>query len=720
VRRLPGPTPRPGGDARLLCRRPAPGHRQGVFYSVRAAPSRPVVEVLPHLDGLRGVAVLFVLLYHARVGFHGGYVGVDVFLVLSGFLVTSLLLTEYDSGGVSLPGFWSRRVRRLLPVSTLVVAVTTLAGIFLLEPQRLGRLAGDVFGVATFSANVRFHGTHGDYLGGLSLPSPLLHFWSLALEEQFYVLWPILLVAVLRSARRTGYPKQVLVALTALLAAASFALSVTLTSTRSAFSYYLLPTRAWELLAGALLALCWGRFAGFSAPTITASSVGEWARSVLGALGLLALVLAGAFFDASTVFPGWVAVLPVSGTLAVLLAGSTSVSGRILSTASLRWLGVRSYGAYLWHWPLLVFAGALGWDGSPWSRLVVVGVSVGLADVSLRVIESPVRASAWFAVSLRRTALLGGGLTVPLLGLALLVQSIAVVPVAGVSGGASLPSRQVVPDRVEGVAPVEDFPSMLDSADLPFGAKVLLLGDSTLAPLRWFVDGGRGLESAGSHVEFVLDAESCRRLSLRSCRGREARTPDTAVEALMAWGSTGERFRFVVLMAGYHSSSEEFESELDAFMHAAGEHGVEKVFVLEYRESLAFPLDGSRGRTSVFAKFNDVLRARAVAKSGNRYDAAPELVVLRWNAFSANAVDWFRSDGIHVNLAGALGLGEFIAHGVLSDLGLPCGSSSACRSLEEPLAATDVLAAYDLVPTDEHCYEMGDGRSRKCRPDKLR
>lgn len=680
---------------------------------------RPVSGVLPHLDGLRGVAVLFVLLYHARVGLDGGYVGVDVFLVLSGFLVTSLLLTERDEGGVSLTGFWLRRVRRLLPVSTLVVVSSACAGLLLLEPQRLARLAGDVLGVATFSANVRFLGTHGEYLGGLSLPSPLLHFWSLALEEQFYVLWPVFLVVVLRLARRAVSPERVLAVLAGIAAAASFAASVLLTADRPAFSYYLLPTRAWELLAGALLALCWGPFARLV--TMSSSRVVARAVSALGVLGLAVLVYSAASFDSSTVFPGAAALLPVTGTLAVLAAGASSVSGRVLSVGVLRWLGVRSYGAYLWHWPLLVFAGASGYAGSLWTRLTLVGLAVVLADCSLRLLESPVRRSSWLAVSPVRTAFLGTGLTACLLATSLLVGGSAMSPVIGVSGAASPgaePRSSAPPsaglDSADGGDGNAGATSVVPSAA---GEKVLLLGDSTLAPLRWFVDGTRGLDRWGTSVEFVIDAESCRRLSMRSCLGREKRVPDTAVEVLASRSAMGERFRFVVLMAGYHSTPEEFAGEFDAFVQAAAAHGVEKVFVLEYRESLAFPLDGSRGEVSVFAEFNEVLRRHASAP----FDPdRPELVLLEWNSFSAGANDWFRADGIHVNLAGALSLGEFLARGVLAGIGLACGPSPVCAPAAEASPADEVLAAYEVRPTDEHCYEVGDLRSVECRLDKLR
>lgn len=690
-------------------------HRRCVPSQRRPSSVLPVVGVLPYLDGLRGVAVLLVLLYHGRVGLDGGYVGVDVFLVLSGFLVTSLLVREHDEGTLSLLDFWSRRVRRLLPLSAFVAAVSATVGVLVLEPQRLARLPGDVLGVAAFAANLRFLATHGDYLGGLSLPSPLLHFWSLALEEQFYLVWPAVLWVVLGFA--PGSRRRVLVVVTCVLVAASLLCSVLVTPSRPSFSYYLLPARAWELLAGALLSLCWCPLVG----RLPAEGAGRGVRSVLGLAGLLVLAVVAVRFDGSTMFPGWAALLPVGGTLAVLAAGGESVSGRVLSLGVFRWLGVRSYGAYLWHWPLLVFAGALGRDGSAVARVVLLLASVLLADLSLRGFESPVRSSTWLRASPWRSVLVGVSVSVSLVVVSSVVAVVVRAPVlAGVSSPVA--GRPVVPRVSVTLPPSASVPSPGNGpggAPVSPGAgpRVLLLGDSTLAPLRWFVDGGAGLDAWASTATFVLDAESCRRVSMRSCVGREDRRPDSAAQALEERLAAGERYRFVVLMAGYHSTPDDFAGEFDAFLAAAAAGGVEKVFVPEFRESLAFPLDGSRGRVSVFAGFNDVVRSRASSPAdGSR----PSVVVLPWNSFTSSAGDWFRADGIHVNVAGAIGLGEFLARGVLSGLGLSCGSWAVCVSSSSAEPASSVLARYGVLWTDEHCYELGEDRVRGCRLDPLR
>jgi peptidoglycan/LPS O-acetylase OafA/YrhL len=676
--------------------------------SVRPSASVGAVEgFLPHLEGLRALAVLLVLLYHGRLGLDGGYVGVDVFFVLSGFLVTSLLLREHAvTGRVSVASFWARRARRLLPVSSLVVVLSALVGTVLLESQRLSRLAGDVFAAASFSANFRFLTTHGDYLGGLSLPSPLLHFWSLAVEEQFYLLWPLLLAVLLR-APSARFRRLIVGGAAALLVCASFLLSMHVTAESPAAGYYLLPSRAWEMLAGALLALAWS--------PLSAALPGRRSRSVCGAAGLLLVLIASFAFDSSTPFPGPAALLPVVGTLGVLLGGADSVSGALLSRTPLRWLGARSYGVYLWHWPVLVFAAAAGLDRSVWSRIGWIGLSLALADVSFRALEAPVRRNVWLGSSVRRPLVMGSFLSGTLL---LLGAVLTVVPAANVSSApaavAQRSSPVVADSRSSATFPTVPSRGVLEpAAGQSPRPRVLLLGDSTLAPLRWFVDGWEPFARLGGSAEFVLDAESCRRLARTSCVGREERRPSSAVEVLAERSAAGERFPLVVLMAGYHSTPDEFADEFRELLDAARSHGVERLFVVGYRESLAFPLEGSRGRLSVFGYFNDVLRTHQPSRPG------PEVVVLDWNAFTANASDWFRSDGIHVNLAGALGLGEFLLREILSRQGLPCGDETLCRPPGEASRTSDLLERFDVEDTDEHCYEVGRDRGKVCRRDSL-
>jgi peptidoglycan/LPS O-acetylase OafA/YrhL len=362
--------------------------------------------------------VIAVLAYHARLGpFHGGYIGVDVFFVISGYLITSLLMRDLSASGArALPTFWARRARRLLPGSFAVLIATLLVGRLVLDPLAQRDLMRDGVAATTFTANVVFAHRQNDYLAGQLAPSPLLHFWSLALEEQFYIGWPILLLAVHSVRRRLRWlPTAVIGA----LLAGSLLLCILLTPHHQPASFFLLPTRAWELLAGAALAV-----AGTAICRIPGA-----VRAIGGWLGLGAIVTIAWRFSDLTLFPGTMAILPVAATVLVLAAGvgagSGAGPGTVLDRAPLTWIGTRSYGIYLWHWPVLVLAAArLGPLSLP-ERIGALVVVVGLASVSFRFIENPVRRSAWLGARPRRSLALGGalGFTGATLAIAMLVMS---------------------------------------------------------------------------------------------------------------------------------------------------------------------------------------------------------------------------------------------------------------------------------------------------------
>jgi peptidoglycan/LPS O-acetylase OafA/YrhL len=207
----------------------------------------------PDIEGLRAIAVLLVLAYHARIpGFTGGYIGVDVFYVVSGFLITGLIVRELQATGrVDLPAFYARRARRLLPAALVVIAVTVIASAIVLPPLRVPDVAGDAAAAALYVSNIRFAAQATDYLQAELDPSPLLHFWSLGVEEQFYLFWPALLFLVAR--RR--FEVRRLASVVAAVAVLSFVLGVAWTSTDAPLAFFLLPARAWELAVGAGLAL---------------------------------------------------------------------------------------------------------------------------------------------------------------------------------------------------------------------------------------------------------------------------------------------------------------------------------------------------------------------------------------------------------------------------------------------------------------------------------
>jgi peptidoglycan/LPS O-acetylase OafA/YrhL len=370
-------------------------------------------EFRPDIEGLRAVAVVVVVLFHARVaGFAGGYVGVDVFFVLSGYLITRLLLREVETTGtISLRHFWARRARRLLPASCVVVVVTVLAAQVLLAPIAQRPLATDAVAAGGFAVNFVFAARLGDYFASQlgQTPSPLLHFWSLAVEEQFYLFWPLALLAL---RRRPSRYRRLVTVMMIIVAIASFWTCLWMTRAHPTGAFYLLPPRMWELAIGGLVAVGGTAWRDVS-PT---------ARAVAAWIGVAGIATAVATFDSSIAFPGSAALLPVLGTALIVVGGGAGAAPfaplAILRHRSLQWIGRRSYAIYLWHWPALVLAEAKWGPLSLDQRFVAIGVAVALAAASLRLVEDPVRHSTWVTSHPNRGLALGASLcaTVVLVG----------------------------------------------------------------------------------------------------------------------------------------------------------------------------------------------------------------------------------------------------------------------------------------------------------------
>ncbi|AUH42798.1 acyltransferase family protein [Streptomyces sp. CMB-StM0423] len=377
----------------------------------------------PDVEGLRAVALGLVLLYHAGVPwFPGGYVGVDVFFVVSGFLITGLLLREAERHGkVSLLRFYGRRARRLLPAAAVVVLAVCLAAVQWMPPLERRNVAADAVGAALYATNWQQAGRAVDYSAADAEASPLQHYWSLAVEEQFYLAWPLLVLAVLWTFRkvRGGGKKPVragdtgraplparfglrarLAVVLGALAAVSFAHAVRLSAEEGGVAYFSTFTRGWELAVGGLLALvpaaAWRRAlpaAGTGAGP--GARTGALAAGALAAAGLAAVAYAGLRFDDATRFPGPWGLLPVLGTAAVIAAGCGPAAhpvARLLSVPPLRYAGRISYSWYLWHWPAVVFVPlALDRELSVRWMLVVVAAAALPAALTHRLVEEPVR-----------------------------------------------------------------------------------------------------------------------------------------------------------------------------------------------------------------------------------------------------------------------------------------------------------------------------------------
>jgi peptidoglycan/LPS O-acetylase OafA/YrhL len=370
----------------VIERRPAEGDEAGTAPDDR--------RFRPDVEGLRAVAIALVVLYHANVPhLTGGYVGVDVFFVISGFVITGLLLRERASTSTtSIVHFYARRCRRILPAATLVILATVLAAYVVLGVVIGDSTANDGRWAAAFLANFHFEAVGTNYFGALAPPSPLQNYWSLSVEEQFYVVYPTLFLVVAGLRGRWSLRARMSVVL-GLVIVASFAFSIVQTASHPTSAYFSPFTRAWELALGALVAV--------GTPWLKRVPVG-WASSLTW-VGVGAILFSAFTFSATTAYPGSLVAVPVVGA-ALIIAGGIRVPGRgaesVLSLAPFQWLGKRSYSLYLWHWPILIIAAEqVGKRSLPVaeSLLLVVAVAVPLSMASYRLVENPIRHLRWSA-----------------------------------------------------------------------------------------------------------------------------------------------------------------------------------------------------------------------------------------------------------------------------------------------------------------------------------
>ncbi len=342
---------------------------------------KPAVKYRPDIDGLRAVAVLLVLAYHVGIyRLRGGFVGVDVFFVISGYLISSIILSDLDSSRFSIVSFYERRVRRIFPALFVMLFVTAVLAYKFFLPSEFVDFGKSLL-ASTFSFSNLYFLHQSGYFDAPAAMKPLLHTWSLAVEEQFYVFLPLFLLGT-----RKFFPsKQRLIII--FVAILSFSVSAVGAFRNHDATFYLAHTRAWELLLGTLLAMDFF-------PAITGT---VW-RNVVSLCGATFILLAGLLFNSATPFPGAAALLPCVGAALIIAAGKSgkTVVGQVLSSRPVVFVGMISYSLYLWHWPLIVFQGA---DGlliqglSPkLTKLVVIAASFVLGTLSWRFVEQPFRA----------------------------------------------------------------------------------------------------------------------------------------------------------------------------------------------------------------------------------------------------------------------------------------------------------------------------------------
>jgi peptidoglycan/LPS O-acetylase OafA/YrhL len=392
------------------------------------------------IEGLRAIAVLGVLAFHAGLPFvPGGYVGVDVFFVISGFLITGLVAAEMrETGRVSFPRFYARRIKRLLPAAGLVLVVTAAASAVIMSPLARGLAGDDIVSAALYVSNWHFAAQQTDYLAVNTSPSPVLHYWSLSVEEQYYVLWPLILVGTVWIARRRSLvaARAVLLAVLA-VGLLSLVWSIVWTGVNPPFAFFGTMTRAWELALGGLLALTAGAW----------TRATPLARALVGWLGLAAIVWSMLVLNEDVPFPGTAALVPALGAAGVLAAGLPRLAGRrsrastvdpgpgfLLALRPMRSVGRVSYSLYLWHWPPLVLVPiAIGAPLTPLAGCVVVALAAVPAVLSHRYVEEPFRRSTRLVDLPRRAAVLAVVVTVAGVGAGVLLGSTAPATVIDVS-----------------------------------------------------------------------------------------------------------------------------------------------------------------------------------------------------------------------------------------------------------------------------------------------
>lgn len=422
---------------------------------------------LPHVQGLRAIAVLCVVLYHFWPGrFPGGYVGVDVFFVISGFLITAHLMRELTATGtVRLGQFWARRARRLLPASLLVLLVCALvAGSAYLTPtSALPAEVREIIASTFYVQNWYLALTSADYLNNAGDPTTVQHYWTLSLEEQFYLVWPLLLLLAawiglrwFRGARR----RAVLVTI-GVVTLVSFGFNVWLTLTDPAPAYFVTFGRMWQFGVGALIALV---------PLLRIRNAA--ASFVLGWAGILTLAVVTFRFDAQTPFPGYMAAIPTLAAAAVIAASRTErwwYPTRVLSVRPAQFVGDISYSLYLWHWPLIVIAPSVPfWGLTIWHRLALLGLCFVLAWLTKRFVEDPVR--SWKVLTSRPPRV------------TLWASLVAMVLVAATAGGAWAVNAPAYRDGIQAIEELRADPpecfgaaAALDPgcAAADFGAQIL-------------------------------------------------------------------------------------------------------------------------------------------------------------------------------------------------------------------------------------------------------
>lgn len=382
------------------------------------------------IEGLRALAVMLVVACHANLpGLKGGFVGVDVFFVISGFLITTLLHAEWmRSRSIEVLGFYGRRLRRLLPAFALMLAFVVLAVRIVYAPTEQPQKLQSVFAATLYFSNIHYALEAANYLAPQAKLDPVLHTWSLGVEEQFYLAWPLILLLAGWLARHNKGRLDPFVLVVGGLMLPSFLACAYLTSTQQPLAFFLPLMRAWEFGVGALVALCAPRWMASGAP-LARLMARPGAADTLTALALALVVVSAIALTETSSFPGTLALLPVTGTALLILlvpsAPAGTMVGRLLALPALQWVGKLSYSWYLWHWPLLVVGRVVLPENTLATDLALAAASLVMAQVSYTLVEHPVRTAPLFQRK------------VPTYALALVIAGAGIVAIQATAAAAS-------------------------------------------------------------------------------------------------------------------------------------------------------------------------------------------------------------------------------------------------------------------------------------------
>lgn len=501
----------------------------------------------PDIQGLRAVAVGLVVLFHAGIpGLSGGYVGVDVFFVISGFVITGVLLRERTSSGrTSILAFYGRRARRIIPAATVVIVAVVLAAYFLLDRISGNQTAVDGQWASVFLANFHFAASGTNYLASQRPPAPLQNYWSLAVEEQFYLVYPTIFLLVASIATRRSLRAR-LTTMLVVVVVASYALSILQTSSNPSVAYFSPFTRAWELALGALVAVSTNALRRL--PLSFAAGI-SW-------LGLGGIIASAFLFTPATPYPGSLVAIPVLGAALVISGGAprpTWGAEAVLSLRPMQLVGLISYSLYLWHWPILTIAAERrGGTGLPaFETFLLLIVAIVLSVVTYRLVENPIRhlpllaMRRWASVTMG-VCLIGSGLAWSTVGVR---HTQVAVPLADVPSGTRCPSPTA--------NTIEALRAYYGVKSTPYRSpiRMVVVGDSTACTML------AGLTAIGTSygVQVVNGAVvGCGIVSGRLdslpytkyCQGEVDHAEDVAIEngnpSIVLWGSTDEQFSIVV------------------------------------------------------------------------------------------------------------------------------------------------------------------------------